>query len=275
MSNKKFLVTFAFIVNLLGLAYTLLNPGLTKAQDADFSVLLGSQTTEYAYRGESKPRATNIEVAASRFHEIIVKPGMTISFNTQVGPRNKINGFKEAPVIIKGQLEDGYGGGVCQVAGTLHAAAQFAGLGIIESTQHSRTSSYIEPGLDSTVAWGQKDLEIENIYKFPIKLVVIIEHTKRKAKLTFEIYGKEKLYEVKMHTKTLKKIKPETKYIYTWELKPKRRKVEEQGTPELIIVRTRQVFWANTDYLALEEVKRIWYKTSDRIIKIGAKRDDN
>jgi len=41
-------------------------------------------------------------------------------------------------VIYDGEMVDGIGGGVCQVASTLHAAALLGGLNIVRHAPHSR-----------------------------------------------------------------------------------------------------------------------------------------
>ena len=50
------------------------------------------------------------------------------SFNGTTGERNAGKGFQEAPVIINGELQNGIGGGICQVSTTVFNAAYEAGL---------------------------------------------------------------------------------------------------------------------------------------------------
>ncbi len=64
-------------------------------------------------------------------------PGETFDFNSVVGPRDEANGYKVAHVIAEGELVDGIGGGTCQISGTLHGAAFFAGLDIVERYPHA------------------------------------------------------------------------------------------------------------------------------------------
>jgi vancomycin resistance protein YoaR len=91
-----------------------------------------------------------------------IEPGETFSFNEHVGPRDRSHDFWLAPVIANGELTDGPGGGVCQVSSTLHAAARLARLTVTERTPHTRSSSYIAPGLDATVVYPDKDLKLRN-----------------------------------------------------------------------------------------------------------------
>jgi hypothetical protein len=71
-------------------------------------------------------------------------------------------------VIAQGELVDGIGGGTCQISGTLHAAALFAGLGIVERYPHTRPSSYIKLGLDAAVVYPSLNLRLSNPYDFPV-----------------------------------------------------------------------------------------------------------
>ena len=107
-------------------------------------------------------RAHNIEQAAALLAFVPIEPGETFSFNEHVGPRDRDHDFWLAPVIANGELTDGLGGGVCQVSSTLHAAARLARLTVTERTPHTRSSSYIAPGMDATVVYPSKDLKLRN-----------------------------------------------------------------------------------------------------------------
>ena len=53
-------------------------------------------------------------------------------------------------MIINGELKNGIGGGVCQVSTTTFNAAFFAGLPIIERTNHALYISHYPLGRDAT-----------------------------------------------------------------------------------------------------------------------------
>jgi vancomycin resistance protein YoaR len=128
-------------------------------------------------------RSRNIEVALSRVNGVVLSPGQTMSFNEVVGPRSVENGFQHAGEIFKGEMVDGVGGGTCQAASTLHAAAFFGGLDILERLPHSRPSAYIELGLDATVVYPAVDLKLRNPYDFPIVIHAWIDGNKAKVEL--------------------------------------------------------------------------------------------
>jgi vancomycin resistance protein YoaR len=143
--------------------------------DIRVEALLGSFETRYSTLEESRDRSFNLRVAASKVDGYVLFPGETFDFNEVVGERSEANGFRPAPEIAGGELIDGVGGGTCQVAGTLHAAAFFAGLPIVERSPHSRPSGYIWMGLDAVVVYPQLDLRFTNDFDFPIVLGVTVE----------------------------------------------------------------------------------------------------
>ncbi len=132
--------------------------------------VLGWFETPYARDAKHEARAYNLQVAASKLDGTVVMPDDTFDFNQVVGPRDEAHGYKVAPVIAQGALVDGMGGGTCQVAGTLHAAALFAGLDIVERRPHTRPSFYIKMGLDAAVAYPAVTLRLRNPYAFPVVL---------------------------------------------------------------------------------------------------------
>jgi VanW like protein len=131
---------------------------------------------------EKDERVHNITLGASKLDEAVLKPGEDWSFNTTVGRRTKETGFKEAPVLIMGEVFQDVGGGMCQVSSTLHAVAVKTGIEIVRRQPHSRPSSYIPRGLDATVnypesCWEGKqdpnvcfDLRLRNPYDFDLTI---------------------------------------------------------------------------------------------------------
>jgi vancomycin resistance protein YoaR len=130
--------------------------------DIDVSKVLSSYET--SFRGRAGARAINIARAAEYLNGTVLQSGQTISFNAVVGPRTVERGFTPAPVIVQDELDEAVGGGVCQVASTLHAAAVYGLLDIVRRRSHSRPSGYAPLGLDATVVENEVDLRIRNPY---------------------------------------------------------------------------------------------------------------
>jgi len=120
------------------------------------------------YNARNKNRSHNVALAAKAIDNVVVFPGERFSFNTTVGIRTKARGYLQAPIIVRGELAEGIGGGICQVSSTLYNATDRAGLKIIERYSHSRRVPYVLAGRDATVSWGGPDFTFENSYNQPI-----------------------------------------------------------------------------------------------------------
>ncbi len=129
--------------------------------------MVGSCTTVY---NASVPRATNVELAASKINGTVVQPGKTFSYDKTVGPRTTANGFVEAPIYISGQHGVGIGGGICQVSSTLYTALITAGIPATERHEHSLPVAYLPEGYDATISSGAYDLKFKNTYDKPLHI---------------------------------------------------------------------------------------------------------
>jgi vancomycin resistance protein YoaR len=127
---------------------------------------LGSYSTYF--KESNKERSHNISLAAEAINNYVVFPGESFSFNEVVGERTKEKGYKRAPVIVKGELSEDIGGGICQVSSTLFNAVDLKGIQIIERYAHSKEVPYVPPGKDATVSWWGPDFVFKNIYNEPL-----------------------------------------------------------------------------------------------------------
>ena len=141
-----------------------------------FDAVLGWFETRYERSEKYAARTFNLRIAASKLDGHVLLAGETLDFNDLVGPRDEANGYKVASVIAEGEIVDGIGGGTCQISGTLHGAAFFAGLGIVERYPHTRPSAYIKLGLDATVVYPTINLRIANTFDFPIVLHEVVKN---------------------------------------------------------------------------------------------------
>jgi vancomycin resistance protein YoaR len=176
----------------------------------DVHVVVSSFDTWFGRHGDQKRRGDNIDVAAQHLDGTVLAPGELVSFNSIVGDRSEDNGFQKSWEIYKGEMVEGVGGGTCQVASTLHAAAFFGGLDILERLPHSRPSAYIPMGLDATVVFPSVDLKMRNPYDFPVVVHAKVDGNK----LTMQLLGPKKPVRVAFGREILK-------------AKPYERKVEE------------------------------------------------
>ncbi|MHC8521866.1 VanW family protein [Rossellomorea sp. H39__3] len=127
---------------------------------------IGSYVTYFNKKNEE--RTNNIILASGQINNTVVFPGETFSFNKTVGKRTKGKGYMKAPVIVKGELSEDIGGGICQVSSTLFNAVDRAGVTIVERYHHSKRVPYVPKGRDATVSWYGPDFAFRNPYHQPI-----------------------------------------------------------------------------------------------------------
>lgn len=120
------------------------------------------------YNSHNKNRSHNISLAAQAINNTVIFPGETFSFNAVVGQRTAEKGYMRAPVIVRGEMSEDIGGGICQISSTLFNAADRAGLHIVQRYSHSRNVHYVPHGRDATVSWHGPDLAFQNKYSMPI-----------------------------------------------------------------------------------------------------------
>ncbi len=82
-------------------------------------------------------KADNIRLACSRINGLIIEPGEVFSFWRHVGKTSKRNGFAEGRVIVNGRLVAGVGGGLCNLANTIHLLVLDSPMTVTELHHHS------------------------------------------------------------------------------------------------------------------------------------------
>lgn len=132
---------------------SLRNEGIER-KIVQFSTSLGSS---------SEGRVYNVNSAASTVDGLILKPGDIFDYGQLIAKAERTHGFREAPVIVNGQLESGIGGGICQVSSTVYNAALRVGLDIVERRNHSLPVSYLPKGQDATLLQGPLIFVLETI----------------------------------------------------------------------------------------------------------------
>jgi len=160
--------------------------------------LLSKYTTRYGDHDDPK-RVHNIKLASYKVDNKIVEEGGTFSLLEALGDITEEKGYKEARVIIAGELVPQYGGGVCQIATTLYNAALLADLKILERRNHAIYFSIYPLGTDAMIYAGESDLKIKNNTGNPI----LIKSYANDRGLTFKILGPKQNKEVTFSKPTI------------------------------------------------------------------------
>lgn len=82
-------------------------------------------------------KAVNIELACRRINGTVIHPGEVFSFWHAVGKATKRKGYKDGRVIIGNKLRPGTGGGLCNLANTIHLLVLHSPLKVTEFHSHS------------------------------------------------------------------------------------------------------------------------------------------
>lgn len=162
-----------------------------------FPDLLSEFSTRYT--ASNRNRTTNLILAANKINGTVLMPGETFSYNKVVGERTIEAGYKEAPIYVSGRVEDGLGGGICQITTTLYNAALFANLEIVERSNHQFVPSYANASRDATVVYGAIDFKFKNNREYPIKITCSVSN----GIANFKIWGlkSENDYEVELSSR--------------------------------------------------------------------------
>lgn len=159
-----------------------------------FPDLLSDFSTKY--NASNKNRTTNLILAANKINGTVLMPGETFSYNKIVGERTIEAGYKEAPIYVEGRVEDGLGGGICQITTTLYNAVLYANLEVTERSNHQFIPSYAGASKDATVVYGAIDFKFKNNREYPIKITCSVSN----GIANFKIFGlkTENDYEVQI-----------------------------------------------------------------------------
>lgn len=215
-------------------------------------VVLHSTTTSFRRWGKYRNRAYNIRKAAASLNNVVIPSYSHFSFNQTVGPRVRARGWKKALSIVDGTLQESYGGGVCQVASTLFSSALHSGLDFPEYWSHSRYMSYLDPGFDATVADSGKDLRMFNPFPFPVRILTKVGNDT----LTIAFVAEQRPYRVSVTLQEYNREDMGVEYRRNRSLEPGTRKVEEQGTDRVTVVRT-----VVYEPLIGEVIPHVWRRT--------------
>jgi vancomycin resistance protein YoaR len=235
-----------------------------EARAMDINGLVASYQTFY---GGEPNRIHNVQLVAHLVDKHVIAPGETFSFNGATGARTEDKGFREAPVIINGELKTGLGGGVCQVSTTVFNAAYEAGLPIVSRTNHALYISHYPQGRDATVNYPDTDLKFTNDTGHWILLRTWVGS----SSLTVALYGTPVHRRVVSETSPLvvtgpppvKRIKDPSLFVGQTE-------VEEPGSSSLKTSNERKVYDADGKLL-FDTTFYSSYRGEMKVIRVGTK----
>ena len=230
-------------------------------------------------------RITNIRLACQSINGTVLQPGEEFSFNDVVGPRTAERGYKEAGVIVGGdRLDNGLGGGICQVSGTLFNAVVMSDLEIVTRYTHSYELSYLTRGRDATVDYGRKDFVFKNNSDTPVTIAMFIDEENLGVYAQVYGYARTDGITIDIRVETLSEPDPPEGTLYE--------ELSTLNSGETTVVKARKgvvsqsykVYYKDGQVLREEELFRdsypaiqakVYYSPQDSLASVKAKYNDN
>lgn len=241
-----------------------IQPRVKKSLLSRINGVIGEYST--SFKGSSAGRIENIKLSAKAISNKLILPGEEFSYNNTTGPRSAQSGYKEANVIIGGELTPGLGGGVCQTSTTMYNSLLLADITILERHPHSIPASYVPYGQDAAVSYGYLDLKFRNDFDFPIYTYAKVVGDR----VYIYIYGdtKAKSYQIKITPEIVETIKPNTERIVDNKLEPGA-KIDIQKGRTGYKVKTYKTIIKNGKVLSKQQITLDHYRKKDHIYKVG------
>ena len=145
-------------------------------------------------------KVDNMALAIKSITPVLIRPGEIFSFWKIIGPATPQKGFKPGRNLENGVLVEGFGGGLCQLAGIIYHLSLIGGLEVVERHHHSldiydEHERYTPLGADATVVYPYKDLRLRNSFDGWIFFSFELEPTRLKANL----HSEKKIVPLEIH----------------------------------------------------------------------------
>lgn len=136
-------------------------------------------------------KAENIRLACEKLNGLMIQPGEVFSFWRTVGKTSRRNGYKEGRVIQNNRLIAGTGGGLCNLANTIHLLVLHSPLDVTEFHCHSDAlapdeGKRIPFSAGTSVSYNYIDYRFKNNTDQNVQLLLWCEEEELHAELRSE-----------------------------------------------------------------------------------------
>lgn len=248
----------------------LTRPSESRIREEDLKAITATLTSfSTGLGGSSRNRVENIRIACRAIDGKVLMPGDVFSYNDVVGPRVPGAGYKNAPVIVNGELAQGIAGGICQVSSTLYNAALLSDMKIVRRRHHAFPVHYLPAGRDATVVDGAIDFQFQNRFKHPVAIDAKVVGNK----VQVNIYGHpDDRREVQILSSGVARVAATTRTISDPKLPKGRRVVEKRAKSGKRVTITR-VVRKNGAEVRREVVSRDYYPAKAGVIRVGTREE--
>src|SRR5215472_5641896 len=167
-------------------------PVLDPGSAADFPYILAESISDLHTTSDPREqrlilgKIQNLRVACRRLHQRVLAPGQLFSLWRQIGPPWPVRGFVPGREVREGCVIPTFGGGLCQLSGSLLEVALAAGLEVVEKHRHTALPQDVPrlPQRDATLFWNYVDL------RFRSPVTVLLECFLTEAALVLRVRSK-------------------------------------------------------------------------------------
>ena len=241
----------------------------TKASFAPIQQAIASFYT--SYNNSDLNRNINLKVAAEKIN-ICLQPNETFSLAKQLEPITYAAGYRNSSVIVNGKLEQGIGGGVCQIASTLYNALLLTNVDISMRQNHSLPVAYVPLGRDATYSSGAIDFQFKNNSELPL----FIESYCENNKVYVNVYASPTLkptHTIKFTSETTQVIQaPEPQKVDDPELEEGKEVEDLKALNGKRVNLYRLAYDENNQLVSKELVNSSYYRPRGAVIKVGTKK---
>lgn len=150
----------------------------------------------------------NIRLVCEKINGLIIHPGETFSFWLTVGKPSERKGYKEGLFIVRGKVESGIGGGLCQMGNLIHYMVLNSPLEVTELHHHSDAlfpdeKRRVPFGTGTSVSYNYIDYRFQNTTEGDVQLLTWIEEGELHGELrsTLDVPYRYELTEENHHFK--------------------------------------------------------------------------
>jgi vancomycin resistance protein YoaR len=223
-----------------------------------------------SYNNADLLRNENLKVAALKINTVLA-PGEVFSLGEQLEPITYEQGYRASKVIVAGRLEDGIGGGVCQVASTLYNAVLLSNLNIVQRQNHSLPVAYVQLGRDATYASGVIDFRFENNSEYPIFIESYCENNQVYVNIFGHQSVKPSYDEIKFESETIETITPPAPTYIDDPTLEKGKQVQEINPLYGYKVKLYRLYYKDGKLVEKEYLNLSYYRPRAAIIRRGIK----
>jgi len=233
----------------------------------DIQKIIASFST--SYNNVDANRNINLKVAVGQINKTLL-PGEIFSLAKQLEPISYTAGYRDSKVIVNGKIEQGIGGGVCQIASTLYNSVLLTNLDITMRQNHSLPVAYVPLGRDATYSTDTIDFKFKNNTAYPVFVEGYCENNKVYVNIFAHTSVKSE-YDIKFSSVTTEVIKaPATKYIEDPNA-PKGSKAEEVRALVGKKVKLYKLYYKGGTLVKKELINNSYYRPRAAVVKIGTK----